>query len=151
MQTVLIVIHFLIVIILVGGVLIQPSEGGGLGVGGGSGFMSTRGTKNTLTRLTAILAICFFVTSIALVVVGNISNSSLEILNRIPVNSEQNSTNKNAPEGVLSPGNGTQPSILEQLGGASTFSREQKGSADSATDNPIPPPVKSLNSDSKTR
>ncbi|KEG16620.1 preprotein translocase subunit SecG [Bartonella bacilliformis] len=149
MQTVLIVIHFLIVIVLVGVVLIQPSEGGGLGVGGGSGFMSTRGTRNTLTRLTAILAICFFVTSIALIVVGSISNSNLDILNRIPVNSEQNSINKNASEGVPSPGNGTQPSILEQLSGASTSSQEQKGSADSATDNPVPPPVKSLNSDSE--
>ncbi len=49
MQTVLIVIHLMIVLALVGIVLIQRSEGGGLGIGGGSGFMSARGTANALT------------------------------------------------------------------------------------------------------
>ncbi|AQS41363.1 MAG: Protein translocase subunit secG [Candidatus Tokpelaia hoelldobleri] len=67
MQTVIIVIHLLIVIALVGVVLIQRSEGGGLGIGGGSGFMSARGTRNTLTRATAILATAFFITSLVLV------------------------------------------------------------------------------------
>lgn len=67
MQTVIIVIHLLIVIALVGVVLIQRSEGGGLGIGGGSGFMSARGARNTLTRVTAILATAFFITSLVLV------------------------------------------------------------------------------------
>ncbi len=62
MQTVLIVIHLMIVLALVGIVLIQRSEGGGLGIGGGSGFMSARGTANALTRTTAILATLFFIT-----------------------------------------------------------------------------------------
>ena len=55
MQNVLIVIHLMIVIALVGIVLIQRSEGGGLGIGGGSGFMSARGTANALTRIYGIL------------------------------------------------------------------------------------------------
>lgn len=67
MLTVLLVVHLLIVIALVGIVLLQRSEGGGLGIGGGSnGFMSARGTANVLTRTTAILAALFFVTSIGL-------------------------------------------------------------------------------------
>ncbi|KGF67182.1 preprotein translocase subunit SecG, partial [Hoeflea sp. BAL378] len=66
MQTVLIVIHLMIVLALVGIVLIQRSEGGGLGIGGGSGFMSARGAANALTRTTAILAAAFFITSLAL-------------------------------------------------------------------------------------
>ncbi len=66
MQTVLIVIHLMIVLALVGVVLIQRSEGGGLGIGGGSGFMSARGTANALTRTTAILAALFFITSLGL-------------------------------------------------------------------------------------
>ena len=66
MQTVLIVIHLMIVLALVGVVLIQRSEGGGLGIGGGSGFMSARGAANALTRTTAILAAAFFITSLAL-------------------------------------------------------------------------------------
>jgi preprotein translocase subunit SecG len=66
MQTVLIVIHLMIVLALVGVVLIQRSEGGGLGIGGGSGFMSARGTANALTRTTAILATLFFITSLGI-------------------------------------------------------------------------------------
>jgi preprotein translocase subunit SecG len=66
MQTVIIVIHLMIVTALIGLVLLQRSEGGGLGIGGGGGFMSTRGTTNLLSRTTAYLAAAFFVTSLAL-------------------------------------------------------------------------------------
>ena len=59
MQTVVILIHLMIVLAMVGLVLLQKSEGGGLGMGGGAGFMSTRGTTNALTRTTAILAAMF--------------------------------------------------------------------------------------------
>ena len=61
MQTVVIVIHLMIVATLIATVLLQKSEGGGLGMGGGAGFMSSRGTANLLTRTTAILAVGFFV------------------------------------------------------------------------------------------
>lgn len=66
MQTVVIVIHLMIVAVLIGAVLLQKSEGGGLGVGGGGGFMSSRGTANLLTRTTAVLAVGFFLTSLLL-------------------------------------------------------------------------------------
>ena len=66
MQTVVIVIHLMIVVVLIGAVLLQKSEGGGLGMGGGAGFMSSRGTANLLTRTTAILAVGFFITSLVL-------------------------------------------------------------------------------------
>jgi preprotein translocase subunit SecG len=66
MQTVAIVIHLMIVSVLIGAVLLQKSEGGGLGMGGGAGFMSSRGTANLLTRTTAILAFGFFLTSLFL-------------------------------------------------------------------------------------
>jgi len=66
MQTVIIVIHLMIVSVLIGAVLLQKSEGGGLGMGGGAGFMSSRGTANLLTRTTAILAVGFFITSLFL-------------------------------------------------------------------------------------
>lgn len=71
MQTVLIVIHLLVVLALIGVVLIQRSEGGGLGIGGGGGgggFFTARGTANVLTRATAILALLFFITSLALTI-----------------------------------------------------------------------------------
>src|ERR1700728_4659568 len=66
MQTVVIVVHLMIVATLIATVLLQKSEGGGLGVGGGAGFMSSRGTANLLTRTTAVLAVGFFITSLLL-------------------------------------------------------------------------------------
>jgi preprotein translocase subunit SecG len=66
MQTVVIVVHLMIVATLIATVLLQKSEGGGLGVGGGAGFMSSRGTANLLTRTTAVLAVGFFMTSLFL-------------------------------------------------------------------------------------
>ncbi len=65
MLTVLIVIHLMLVVALIGVVLLQKSEGGGL-VSSTSGFLSTRGTANVLTRATALLAAGFFATSLAL-------------------------------------------------------------------------------------
>ena len=69
MVTVLLVIHLFVTIALIGVVLIQRSEGGGLGIGGSQGmgaFMSGRGTANLLTRTTAILATLFMGLSLAL-------------------------------------------------------------------------------------
>jgi len=66
MQTVVIVIHLMIVATLIATVLLQKSEGGGLGMGGGAGFMSSRGTANLLTRTTSVLAVGFFLTSLFL-------------------------------------------------------------------------------------
>jgi preprotein translocase subunit SecG len=73
MVILLLVVHILIAVALVGVVLLQKSEGGALGMGGGgmSGFMTGRSTANLLTRVTAGLAVAFFATSILLVVVHN--------------------------------------------------------------------------------
>lgn len=71
MSTVLLLLHLLIAIGLVGVVLLQRSEGGGLGIGGGgSSFMTGRGTANFLTRATAALAAAFFMTSIGLTLIA---------------------------------------------------------------------------------
>jgi preprotein translocase subunit SecG len=66
MITVLLILHLMIAAALVGVVLLQRSEGGALGIGGGGGFMTGRGAANFLTRVTAGLAAAFFVTSLAL-------------------------------------------------------------------------------------
>jgi preprotein translocase subunit SecG len=68
MATVLLLIHLMIAAALVGVVLLQRSEGGALGIGGGGagGFLTGRGTANLLTRVTAGLAAAFFLTSILL-------------------------------------------------------------------------------------
>ena len=69
MVTALLIVHLIVTLALIGVVLIQRSEGGGLGIGssqGMGGFMSGRGTANLLTRTTAILGTIFFVLSLSL-------------------------------------------------------------------------------------
>lgn len=69
MYTVLLIVHLFVTLALIGVVLIQRSEGGGLGVGssqGMGGFMSGRGTANLLTRTTAVLAAVFMSLSLAM-------------------------------------------------------------------------------------
>jgi preprotein translocase subunit SecG len=72
MIEVILVIHLLIALALIGVVLLQRSEGGALGIGGGGAgsMFSSRGVGNTLTRTTAILAVIFFITSISLTILA---------------------------------------------------------------------------------
>jgi preprotein translocase subunit SecG len=69
----LLVFYVLIVVALVGVILLQKSEGGALGIGGGgmSGFMTGRSTANLLSRATAVLAALFMTTAVLLVVLRN--------------------------------------------------------------------------------
>ena len=85
MTTVLLTIHVLIAVALVGSVLLQRSEGGGLGIGGasGGGFMTARGTANLMTRVTAILAACFFLTSIGLAILAGAENETISIVDEV--------------------------------------------------------------------
>ncbi len=67
MFTFLLVVHAIIAAALVGVILVQRSEGGGLGMGGSpSGLMSARGAADFLTRATGILATIFVLMSIVL-------------------------------------------------------------------------------------
>ena len=74
METVILVIHLVVALSLIGVVMLQRSEGGALGIGGGGGsagnLFTARGVGNALTRTTAWLAIAFFCTSIALTVIA---------------------------------------------------------------------------------
>jgi len=73
MATVLLVVHLLVTLALIGVVLLQRSEGGGLGIGSSQGMgslMSGRGTANLLTRATAILGTLFFVLALTLALIG---------------------------------------------------------------------------------
>src|SRR5947207_9835061 len=83
MVVILFVIHILIALALIGVVMLQKSEGGALGIGGGggmSGFMTGRSTANLLTRTPAILAAVFFATSILLVILAAHRNEARSIL-----------------------------------------------------------------------
>ena len=80
MQHFVIVIHLMLVLALIGVVLLQKSEGGGLGIGSTGGFMTSRGTANVLTRATAVLAGLFFVTSLLLSILAGLNRKPTSIL-----------------------------------------------------------------------
>ena len=87
MQTVLLVAYLIIVLALIGVILIQRSEGGGLGMGGNAGgLMTVRGSANLLTRTTAVLAALFFATAIGLTILSSLDHGTDNILNQAASN-----------------------------------------------------------------
>ena len=109
MLTFIIVIHLMIVLAMCGLVLLQKSEGGGLGMGSGGGFMSSRGSTNVLSRSTAILAACFFTTSLLLSVIAGWNRNPGSIL-RTPGSAPISTPGAPAPK---APGG----NLLDQLKG----------------------------------
>jgi preprotein translocase subunit SecG len=115
MIKVLLVLHVFVTIALIGVVLIQRSEGGGLGLGGGQGmgnFMSGRGTANLLTRTTAILGTAFFVLSLGLALLykGASADNTAAILNA-PAQSTPAAPIPGLPAGGLPATPGGMPSL----------------------------------------
>ena len=107
MQTILLVIHLMLALALIGAVLLQKSEGGALGIGGGggmSGFMTGRSTANLLTRTTAILAGAFFATSIVLVVLAAHRNEARSVIEQSAPPSTAPATPVPAPAAPSAPG-----------------------------------------------
>ena len=98
MTTVILVIHVILAICIIIAVLLQKSEGGGLGIGGsgtaGGGFMTARGTANFMTKLTAFLGGCFFLTSIILALLS--SNNAPSIANEVNKEIQKSTTKKPA-------------------------------------------------------
>ena len=109
METVVIIVHLIIVLALIGVVLLQRSEGGlGLGGGGGvSGFMTGRGQANALTRTTAVLAGLFFLTSLVLTLFASWGSAPRSIF-------EGATPSPTATAGQSAP-QGQGPGVLEQL------------------------------------
>ena len=116
MQNVLIIVHLLVVLALVGVVLLQRSEGGGLGLGGGSsgvsGFLTGRGQANALTRATTILAAAFFLTSILLTMLQTYGRKPVSILDGAPAGVTTPAPGQPAGAGGA-PANGQ--TVLDQL------------------------------------
>ncbi|WP_027166210.1 preprotein translocase subunit SecG [Mesorhizobium sp. WSM3224] len=152
METVLIVVHLMVVLALVGVVLLQRSEGGGLGIGGGSGFMTARGAANALTRATAILAAAFFVTSLALSIIARYGEKPIDILDRPATSTSGNGVlnqlpGSNGPVGTskpAAPAGGTAPAAPS--GGTTTTTPLANGTtapapAAPAPANPTTPPA----------
>ena len=84
MSTVLLIVHLLIALALVGVILLQRSEGGALGIGGGGfgGLMTGRSSANLLTRTTAFLAAGFIVTSLLLAIIASHQSAPRSVLDQ---------------------------------------------------------------------
>jgi preprotein translocase subunit SecG len=112
---VILIVHLMIVLALIGVVLLQRSEGGGLGVGSTGGFLSSRGTANVLTRTTAFLALAFFATSLGLNWIASYQRKPTSVLTGAPPAS-QGSPSPSAPLAPIQPG-GQGGGLLNELGG----------------------------------
>jgi preprotein translocase subunit SecG len=111
---VIIVIHLMLVLGMIGVILLQKSEGGGL-VSSTSGFMTGRGTANVLTRTTALLAFGFFLTSLGLSWLAGMGRHPASIMNTgAPPATQAPMTGGGAPPPLSQGGGG----VLNQLGGA---------------------------------
>jgi preprotein translocase subunit SecG len=101
MQAVLIIVHLLVAISLIFVVLLQRSEGGALGMGGGGsglgGLFSPRGAASTLTRTTAILGLVFFLTSMSLTLLSLGARQPTSILNQVAPGSAAPANTKAPP------------------------------------------------------
>jgi preprotein translocase subunit SecG len=117
MTTVLLVFHLFVVLALIGVVLLQRSEGGGLGLGGGgssnpNSFLTGRGQANVLTRTTSILAGLFFITSLTLGILANNQKAPKSLFDSVPA-----STTPSVPSGggVVPPVNNGGGGLLDEL------------------------------------
>ena len=70
MENLILILNIILAVMLIGSILLQKSEGGALGIGGGSDGMTPRGTGDALTRITAIIATLFIITSITLAIIS---------------------------------------------------------------------------------
>ncbi len=119
MTTVVIVVHLMVVLAMIGLVLLQRSEGGALGIGGGQGaFISGRSAGNVLTRSTAVLAMAFFLTSLSLALISKYQSRPTDILERIPGQTAPATTQGPTPPTEGAPA--TAADLLKQLGGEAT-------------------------------
>jgi len=97
MENVVLVIHLILALCLIGVVLLQRSEGGGLGIGGGGGAVSSRGLGTALGKLTWAFAVAFIATSIGLTVIARQNSAGSSVIDRLGV--EQSSETPAAPSG----------------------------------------------------
>jgi len=127
MTSVILTLHTLVVLALIVMVLLQRSDGGALGIGGGAGggFMSGRSAANALTRTTSILAAIFFATSLGLAIIAGSGESEESVIQEL--------TGETTPDENAPPAGVSTDDLLNTLGsepdGASGGSEDAPGAA----------------------
>ena len=130
METVVIVIHLMVIVAMVALVLMQRSEGGALGIGGSGNFLSTRSQGNVLTRSTAILAAAFFATSVTLTLLGHFAEKPTSILENVQSGQAPASAPAGQAGGAPAGANAAAgKTMLDQLNALSKGGQAQPGGA----------------------
>ena len=140
MQNVILTIHLILALLLIGVVLLQRSEGGGLGMGGGGGAISARGAANALTKLTWIFAIGFIITSLTLTLLAAKDASSGSVVDQIGGTAPVQAPATTAPLGgdLLPPPTADAPLAPPRADGAAPV---ETAPAQPATPAPAPAPA----------
>ncbi|MEM8842188.1 MAG: preprotein translocase subunit SecG [Pseudomonadota bacterium] len=99
MENVILIVHLILALCLIGIVLLQRSEGGGLGIGGGGGAVSARGAATALGKLTWVFAIAFIATSITLTIIAAQNSADTSVLDRLGIDAPAASGGVEAPSG----------------------------------------------------
>ena len=112
MENVVLVVHLVLAVCLIGIVLLQKSEGGGLGMGGG-GAMTGRGAATAVTKLTWAFAAAFLATSVTLTILAASDRATGSIVDLLPPGTEGGADAPLVPDapggGLLPPGAGDPP------------------------------------------
>lgn len=103
MENVVLTVHLILALLLVGIVLLQRSEGGGLGMGGGNSTMSGRGATTALQKLTWLLAAAFIVTSLTLTILAARGAGSGSVIDQIGAEQPAEAPGEIAPGADLLP------------------------------------------------
>jgi preprotein translocase subunit SecG len=120
MTTVVIVIHLMVVLAMIGLILLQRSEGGALGIGGGqNAFLTGRSAGNVLSHTTAYLAIAFFLTSLGLALIAKYQPRASDIIQRAPGQTEDAAPAAETPAPAPVDAPTSAEEMLQQLGGSS--------------------------------
>ena len=100
-ENVILTVHLILAVLLIGVVLLQRSEGGGLGMGGGGGgVMTGRQAANALSRLTWIFAIGFIITSLTLTIIAARNASSGSIVDQLDLGGTASAPTTDLPAGL---------------------------------------------------
>ena len=109
MQNVVLVIHLILALGLIGIVLLQRSEGGGLGIGGGGGGSSGRPSSTALGKVTWLFAIAFIITSLTLTIIAAKISQGDSVIERLGTESSEDSKTQPLGDDLLPPSDTDDP------------------------------------------
>ncbi len=114
MENVVLIIHLILALSLIGTVLLQRSEGGGLGIGGGGGTSGGRPPVSAVAKFTWMLAAAFICTSIALTLIAAENSAGSSVVDQLGVPIQEGDDTGTVPDlgdSLLPPSSGNEPLV----------------------------------------